>query len=80
LGYVIWQATTGLWHQGPLGKLGAVAIFLIGTALVFGLEGLIAAIQALRLEYYELFSRIFDSEGQPFRPWHVPLTRTETPC
>ena len=39
-----------------------------------------AAIQALRLEYYELFSRVFDSEGEPFRPWHVPLDPTEAPC
>ncbi len=34
-------------------------------------------IQALRLEYYELFSRIFEGEGRPFRPWHVPLAPTE---
>jgi V/A-type H+-transporting ATPase subunit I len=41
--------------------------------VAFGLEGLIAAIQALRLEYYELFSRVFATEGVPFRPWHVPM-------
>jgi V/A-type H+-transporting ATPase subunit I len=27
----------------------------------------------LRLEYYELFSRVFQGEGRPFRPWHVPV-------
>ena len=37
------------------------------------LEGLIAAVQALRLAFYELFSRIFVTEGRPFVPWHVPL-------
>jgi V/A-type H+-transporting ATPase subunit I len=46
----------------------------VGNAVTFALEGLVAAIQALRLEYYELFSRVFDSEGVPFRPWHVPIT------
>ena len=35
-------------------------------------------VQALRLEYYELFSRIFAGEGRPFSPWSIPLaTRKE---
>jgi V/A-type H+/Na+-transporting ATPase subunit I len=79
LGAVVWQATTGLWARGALGVLGAAATFLVGNALTFALEGLIAGIQALRLEYYELFSRIFDTEGRPFQPWHVPLATTEVP-
>jgi V/A-type H+/Na+-transporting ATPase subunit I len=80
LGAVVWEATTGLWRHGPFGVVGAAVIFLIGNLLTFALEGLVAGIQALRLEYYELFSRIFDSEGRPFRPWHVPLATTEAPC
>jgi V/A-type H+/Na+-transporting ATPase subunit I len=80
LGYVIWQATTASADRGPLGVIGAVLIFLVGTAVAFALEALVAAVQALRLEYYELFSRIFDIEGQPFLPWHVPLTTTEASC
>jgi V/A-type H+-transporting ATPase subunit I len=80
LGAVIWQGTTGLWRHGILGEVGAVALFVLGNALAFALEGLVAGIQALRLEYYELFSRIFDSEGRPFLPWHVPLATLEVPC
>ena len=80
LGAVIWQATTGLWPRGLLGAAAAGLVFVAGNALAFALEGLVAAIQALRLEYYELFSRVFDSEGEPFRPWHVPLDPTEAPC
>jgi V/A-type H+-transporting ATPase subunit I len=80
LGVVIWGATVALWERGVIGAVGAVALFLVGNALVFGLEGLVAGIQALRLEYYELFSRIFDGEGRPFRPWHVPLATTEDSC
>lgn len=79
LGAVIWQTTTGLWSHGALGALAASVVFLLGNALAFALEGLVAAIQALRLEYYELFSRVFDTEGEPFRPWHVPLDTTEVP-
>ena len=77
LGLVVWQGATGLAQQGPLGLAGAVVVFVVGNALTFALEGLVAAIQALRLEYYELFSRIFEGEGRPFRPWHVPLAPTE---
>jgi V/A-type H+-transporting ATPase subunit I len=80
LGSVVWDATSGAAHRGILGLAGAVAIFLVGNALSFALEGLVAGIQALRLEYYELFSRIFDSEGRPFEPWHVPLEPLEEPC
>ena len=77
LGAVIWQATSGLWGQGLLAGAAAVLVFVVGNALTFALEGVVAAIQALRLEYYELFSRVFDIEGRPFRPWHVPLATQE---
>jgi V/A-type H+-transporting ATPase subunit I len=79
LGAVVWQASTGLWPHGPGGVAGAAVVFLAGNALTFALEGLVAGIQALRLEYYELFSRVFDIEGRPFLPWHVPLATTEVP-
>ena len=65
---VIWNATTALWAPGWRG-LAAVLVFALGNVLAFALEGLVAAVQALRLEYYELFSRVFQSEGRPFQPW-----------
>ena len=77
LGLVVWESTSGIARHGALGILGAVVLFTVGNTLTFALEGLVAGIQALRLEYYELFSRIFDGEGRPFRPWHVPLATTE---
>jgi V/A-type H+/Na+-transporting ATPase subunit I len=81
LGQVIWQATSSQWHRGPLGVAVAVTVFTAGNVVAFALEGLVAGIQALRLEYYELFSRVFDIEGRPFRPWHIPLAHAqEAPC
>jgi V/A-type H+-transporting ATPase subunit I len=77
LGMIVWNATTALWGRGPIGGLVGVVVFVVGNALAFGLEALVAAIQALRLEYYELFSRVFQFEGRPFRPWHVPLDAAE---
>lgn len=72
LAEVVWDATTALWG-GAVGSLLAVTVFLVGNALTFSLEALVAAVQAIRLEYYELFSRIFAGEGQRFTPWHIPL-------
>jgi V/A-type H+-transporting ATPase subunit I len=72
LGWIVWEATGGLWRQGPLGAVAAVAVFTLGNALAFALEALVAGVQALRLEYYELFSRVFRTEGRPFQPWHIP--------
>jgi V/A-type H+-transporting ATPase subunit I len=67
----VWQGTTAVWGPG-LAAVAAVALFLAGTAVALTLEALVAGIQALRLEYYELFSRVFDTEGRPFRPWVLP--------
>jgi V/A-type H+-transporting ATPase subunit I len=70
---LVWQATTDLAGGGPLAWLGAALVFALGNAVTFSLEALVAAIQALRLEYYELFSRVFQAEGRPFQPWHIPI-------
>ena len=73
LGMLVWEGTRALWARGGVLAVAGVILFAAGTALAFSLEALVAAIQALRLEYYELFSRVFLAQGRPFRPWHVPL-------
>jgi V/A-type H+-transporting ATPase subunit I len=73
LGWVVWNGTTALWQAGGASMVWAVLLFVVGNAVALGLEALVAGVQALRLEYYELFSRVFQSEGRPFRPWHVPV-------
>lgn len=47
---------------------GNILIAIIGNAIVVVLEGLIVAIQVLRLEYYELFSRFYTGDGKEYRP------------
>jgi V/A-type H+-transporting ATPase subunit I len=51
----------------------AIIVFALGNALTFALEALVAGVQALRLEYYEIFSRVFTTEGREFHPWHVQV-------
>ena len=77
LSLVVWQGTVGLSGAGPVGWVGAVLLFTVGTVAVLALEGLVAFVQALRLEYYELFSRVFTSEGRPFRPFSTVLDKEE---
>ena len=73
LSLLVWEGARALWQRGGAASVAAVVVFAAGTALAFGLEALVAAVQALRLEYYELFSRVFVTQGRPFRPWHVPV-------
>ncbi|NLA93159.1 MAG: ATPase [Spirochaetales bacterium] len=43
-------------------------ILVLGNALVIALEGLSAGIQALRLNYYEFFSKYFTGQGLSYNP------------
>lgn len=43
-------------------------VILLGNVLVIALEGLLTGIQALRLEYYEMFSRFYVGGGKAFTP------------
>ena len=51
-----------------VGGVGYWIIVVIGNGLVMALEALLVAIQVLRLEYYEMFSRFYSGEGRPFEP------------
>lgn len=43
-------------------------VIILGNILVIALEGLLTGIQALRLEYYEMFSRFYEGGGKAFVP------------
>jgi V/A-type H+-transporting ATPase subunit I len=77
IGWIVLTAAAGMWRHGGPWLVAAVVVFLVGNAAAFALEALVAGVQALRLEYYELFSRVFEREGRPFRPWHLPVDRAE---
>ena len=54
--------------SGAAGSVLRVLIIVGGNIVVIGFEGLIVAIQTMRLEYYELFGKFFAGEGTPFKP------------
>ena len=44
---------------------------VIGNLFVMAMEGMIVAIQIIRLEFYEVFSRFYESDGKEFVPMSV---------
>ena len=54
-----------------MGTVGHWITLVLGNLFVIVLEGIIVAIQTLRLEYYEGFSRYFYGDGTPFKPLRV---------
>ena len=60
-----------------VGGAGSVIVIIVGNIFVAAMEGLIVGIQVLRLEFYEVFSRVFDGEGRPFLPAEVDYSVQE---
>jgi len=50
------------------GGIPGIVVLLIGNAMVIALEGLSAGIQALRLNYYEFFTKYFTGRGLSYNP------------
>ncbi len=52
---------------------GGYSIFglVIGNIIVMGIEAALVCIQALRLEFYELFGRFYTGRGEAFAPAHI---------
>ena len=63
LGYIINTMT----HL--VGGVGGIVVLIIGNAVVILLEGMIVAIQVIRLQYYEFFSKFFNETGREFKPF-----------
>lgn len=46
-----------------------IVVSIIGNCIVIVLEGMIVAIQVIRLQYYEFFSKFFGQTGVEFKPF-----------
>jgi V/A-type H+-transporting ATPase subunit I len=51
--------------------IGYWIVLIIGNLFIVGFEGLIVAIQTMRLEYYEFFSKFFTGGGARYKPLTV---------
>lgn len=61
-------ATAVFAIAGMMDSLGHGITVVLGNVFIIVLEGAIVAIQCLRLEYYEGFSRFFTGKGKAFEP------------
>ena len=52
-----------------VGGAGGIVISVIGNLIIIVLEGMIVAIQVVRLQYYEFFSKFFTETGREFEPF-----------
>ncbi|GHV60633.1 hypothetical protein AGMMS49587_02600 [Spirochaetia bacterium] len=55
--------------ENPAGPVFSLFIMVLGNAVIILLEGMIVAIQVVRLQYYEFFSKFFTETGVPFVPF-----------
>jgi V/A-type H+-transporting ATPase subunit I len=58
-------------HFSVGGGVLSVLVIILGNLVAIVLEGIIASVQALRLEYYEFFGKFFSGRGQPFTPFRL---------
>jgi V/A-type H+-transporting ATPase subunit I len=68
LSFIIFSMANMIGHV-PLGTLWSLIIIIFGNALIIVLEGMIVAIQIVRLEYYEFFSKFWTQTGNKFTPF-----------
>ncbi len=59
----------GLMHGGIASLLGGILVLVLGHLLVLALGVTSAGLQAVRLEYYEFFSKFFDGGGREYEPF-----------
>ncbi|MCX5684691.1 MAG: hypothetical protein NT049_13525 [Planctomycetota bacterium] len=57
--------------KGPLGSVLWVAVIIGGNVVALLLEGVVALVQAVRLEYYEFFGKFFSGSGRAFEPFRI---------
>jgi len=62
--FMAFQTLAGMAQNGVI----SVGVFIFANVLIIGLEGLIVSIQALRLQFYELFSKYYTGDGVEFKP------------
>jgi V/A-type H+-transporting ATPase subunit I len=68
LSFIIFTMADKVSHA-ILGGLWQTVIFIFGNLIIIFLEAMIVAIQVVRLQYYEFFSKFFTETGTEFKPF-----------
>ena len=73
--YAICHAGMMLVVYTLAGSPASPVVLVIGNILVMGIEGLMVCIQVLRLDFYEMFGRFYESGSRPFSPAVIDYTK-----
>ena len=73
--YAICHAGMMLVVYTLAGSPASPVVLVIGNVIVMAIEGLMVCIQVLRLEFYEMFGRFYESGGKPFRASMIDYTK-----
>ena len=72
LAYIVFRFAEGVsitLQAAALGSVFGILILVFGNLVIILLEGMIVAIQVVRLQYYEFFSKFFTETGVEFSPF-----------
>ncbi|HTL51386.1 MAG TPA: V-type ATPase 116kDa subunit family protein [Planctomycetota bacterium] len=58
-----------LWEAGVAGKIGCIGLLIVAHALILGLGILSGAVQAMRLNFFEFFSKFMAGGGTDYAPF-----------
>lgn len=67
-----------LLKEMPMGGALSLLVIIFGNILVIAFEGMVAMIQGIRLEYYELFGKYFSGGGVLYSPFQIGDGAAET--
>ncbi|MDR2964785.1 MAG: V-type ATP synthase subunit I [Treponema sp.] len=76
LSFIVFTFSEMLVKSGAIGTVGAVILLIFGNLLIVVLEGMIVAIQVMRLQYYEFFNKFFVETGVEFSPFRFNKNKT----
>ncbi len=63
-----------VYSMAPAAGFGRILVLVLGNLLIMGIEGVLTYIQVLRLGFYEMFSRFYQGDGQPFHAFRLSDT------
>ncbi|MDR2536908.1 MAG: hypothetical protein LBC46_01255 [Treponema sp.] len=69
LSFIIFSIAELVEEGSAFGPLFSLVIVIFGNLIIILLEGMIVAIQVVRLQYYEFFSKFFTETGVAFAPF-----------
>ena len=67
----VMAAEVGRAAHGAAGDALSIAMIIGGNVVAILLEGTVALVQAVRLEYYEFFGKFFSGSGRAFEPFRI---------